>query len=237
LEDIALQLCGSRSTERIKIEAERLRLTFPRQGKDFRPAQKYQKRSRNSRKPSTSEEILSPEAMIKKRRSEWLKVLNENAGFARTQLRDKYTSLYKWLAQNDKGWLRSHLPPRKDHIFNWADLDARLVGMVKLSAERIRNFDTPCRITAFSIGKDTNSYEYLRKNLDKLPQTFAALNEVLETKIDFAKRQLKFAAASFANQGYSASRSELLAVARISRDMRYAPEMQPAIDSVLQALR
>jgi hypothetical protein len=121
-----------------------------------------------------------------------------------------------------------------DHSFDWEALDARLVEWVRLSAERMKNSIPLHRVTVFSIGKDTDSYEYLRKCLHKLPQTVTVLNQVVETTMDFAQRQLERAAESFKAEGTIPSRSELIAKARLSREMKYSPDLQPFIDALLE---
>jgi hypothetical protein len=188
LEEISLRLYGKRRLDyKIKVQAERLGLRFPRQIKTFRAAQEFKKRESPSVTPTTETEE-SGSTLLEKYRAEWIEALKQNPDAPRTRLKDKFSRVYKWLAKNDGEWLQSHLPPPKDHSFDWAGLDTRLADEVREAADCIRGYYIPMRITMYALGRHTDRYDYLRHFLDKLPLTAAILCEVVETRTDFAER-------------------------------------------------
>lgn len=235
LEDIALYLCGSKSTERIKIEAERLGLPFPRKAGNFKAAVRYKKRSASVKVPPQPR--VSFQATVREYRQRWREALKQNHGLSRTQLREKCGKLYKWLSQNDGTWLRNHLPPPRDHHFDWASLDVELSKKVRESAERHRQSTIPKRITVHSIGRETDSYDYLRKNLANLPLTSAAIEEVVETVIDFAKRKLTAAAELLKKEAILPGRFDLLRRAKIHHSLWEKLDLITATDTALQSAK
>jgi Tn7-like transposition protein D/TniQ len=230
--EIALRLClKDTRVNTIKREAARLNLPFPRIVPGTPPLLAPKSRSKVT---SSIPDQMPQTNEVSEYRMRWLSAMAQYPDAHRTVLKEKFSTLYKWLARNDTEWLLLHLPPRMDHSFDWEALDARLVEWVRLSAERMKNSIPLHRVTVFSIGKDTDSYEYLRKCLHKLPQTATVLNQVVETTIDFAQRQLERAAEFFKAEGIIPARSELIAKARLSREMKYSPELQPFIDALLE---
>lgn len=189
LEELSLILYGKRRRDyKVKVEAERLGLSFPRKIKNFRAAQRFKGQSRASGNPDNIEANHSERAMPEGYRAEWLEALSQNPNTPRTLLRDKFSRIYKWLFRYDKEWLKSHLPPPKNHSFNWTGLDVRLAEEVREAANCLFENPIPTRVTIFALGRHTGKYDQLRRELDRLPLTAAVLREVLETPTNFAER-------------------------------------------------
>lgn len=185
---LSLRLYGKRRLDyKIKVQAERLGLRFPRQIKTIRAALKFKKRTSPSVPPVTETEE-SGSTLLEKYRAEWLEALDQNPDAPRTRLKEKFSRVYKWLAQNDREWLQGHLPPPKNHSFDWAGLDARLADEVREAADCIRGYYISMRIMVYELGRHTDRYDYLRHCLDKLPLTATVLREMLETRNDFTER-------------------------------------------------
>jgi hypothetical protein len=196
LEEISLRLYGKRRLDyKVKIQAERLGLRFPRQIETYRAAREF-RRVRTFGPPDTSLADISDNGkaagfsveLLERHRAAWLEVVKQNPYVSRTVLRDKFSRIYKWLAQYDGRWLKEHLLPPKDHSFDWVGLDVRLAKAVREGAEYIHLYPNPMRVTVYALGRYTDMYDHLRHNLDKLPQTATVLREVLETPGDFRER-------------------------------------------------
>jgi hypothetical protein len=129
--------------------------------------------------------------VLREKQRQWLDILRQHPNALRTEIKEKFSSLYKWLNKQDRAWLQKHLPPKKDHSFDWAGLDTTLARAVAESANRIKNANKPRRITVFALGQDTGCYDYLRKQIDRLPETAKVLKEVLEMRVEFTKRRIQ----------------------------------------------
>jgi hypothetical protein len=234
MEDISLRLCGKRRAEqRIKIEAERLELPFPRRYKNCRAANTYKKRSKSRAKQPPAKMNQSTRDSLREKRQRWLDILETNPTAPRTELRGKFQSVYRWLETRDRKWLHKHLPPRKDHSFDWAGLDDSLAPGVAPSAERIKCAEKPRRITIFAIGYDIDCYFYLKNYLARLPETAKAVERVLETRIEFAKRKLHLAALAISERGEILTRAKLLKKANVFREQMRDPGVQAALESAI----
>lgn len=192
LEEISLRLYGKRRLDyKIKIQAERLGLRFPRQIKTYRAAREF-RRVRTFGPPAITIAKRKPAEptsdTVEEHRAQWLEALQQNPHASRTMIRNKFSRVYKWLSKYDGKWLKEHLLPPKDHSFDWAGLDAKLAKEVREGAHYIQLYSVPMRVTVYALGRYTDMYDYLRHNLDRLPQTAAVLREVLETTTDFQQR-------------------------------------------------
>lgn len=191
LEEISLRLYGKRKRDyKVKIQAERLGLRFPRQVKNYRPAQVFRvKRKRKAAPPAATVNESSEGNPLKKYRADWLEVLRNNPDSPRTLLRDKYSPIFKWLFRHDREWLKVHQPPPRDHTYDWPGIDSTLAKEVKEAARHLSDHLPPTRITVWALGRYTGKYEYLRRAQDKLPLTAAVIRDVLETREAFYLRK------------------------------------------------
>jgi len=234
LEDISLRLCGSRrADQRIKIEAERLKLPFPRRYKNRRAANTYKKRNVTLAKQRSVKSKQSSQDVLREKQQQWLDILKKNPNTLRTELKEKFPTLYKWLNKRARKWLYKHLPPRKDHSFDWAGLDDSLAPAVTISAARIKCAERPRRVTLFAIGKDIGCYDYLRKRIGRLPRTAKVLKGVLEASVDFMERKIHLAVLAINERGEIPTRVKLLKEAKVSRGFWHNPNVQAAIESAI----
>lgn len=232
LRRVAAQL-GISYRRRIKREAERLGLPFPRIGPGGRAAvkSKHSKSSNSSFKDTRSAY-----------RKEWKAALKKKPALSRWALRKRFTRLANWLSRNDHEWLQAHLPPRrkrtvKARVVDWQGRDETLQAAVRASAAGIRKrHGRPVWITRARIGKDITQDTMLKRYLDRLPRTKKALAEVVETRIQFAKRRIAGATDYFRKAGICPARSILFLRAGLTTDLRYDPEISEAIDDALRSL-
>jgi hypothetical protein len=236
LEELSFRLCGKhRDEQRIKIEAKRLGLQFPRRYKTCRPAMEYHKRKRISKSSSTGVRQAF-KALRQDKRHGWLKMSKNYPGLSRTEIRERVSSLYKWLNKNDHKWLQNRLPLRRDHSFDWIGLDDKISQSVLKAVEHIEKAETMRRITLFALGQESGFYDYLRKCIDRLPQTAVILRQALETRIDFTIRKIRNAVQMILAEGMTPTRLKILQIAKISRDLIYVPLIQSEIDNATLAI-
>lgn len=165
---------------RIKREAERLGLPFPRIGPGGQAAVKL--------KP-----LKSPKSSSKATRSayrkEWKEALKKNPALSRSELRKRFCGLSHWLNRYDRKWLEAHMPPPAKRgvtarVIDWKARDETFQAAVKASAAGLRKRSgRPVRITRSKIGRAVNQAPMLKRYLDRLPRTKKALAEVVETPI------------------------------------------------------
>jgi hypothetical protein len=226
--------------------ATRLGLSFPRKG----PGSKIAKVRPNFRQwvqnLSHEQSPSRKSALLRSNRKRWLTTREENPKATRTQLQQTILpDVYRWLRRHDYVWLKSHMPPPFKRIgsarrVDWPSRDIQYAEEVRISAARLKNEPGhPVRVTKQAIGRDIDrtavlSNPKLRKNI---PLTFKALDEVVETRVEFSIRRLRWATALFRQEGVIPSFSTLAQRAGINWDIWYLPEVKIEIEAVLAALR
>lgn len=126
-------------------------------------------------------------------RNEWLSLLKENPNASRSLLQRKASGVSCWLRRHDSEWLEVHLPPpRKNNgspCIDWESRDVQLAEAVRQSAIHLRSATgRPTKITIRAIGRDINKLQLLQTQLNKLPLTSQALDEILETQEEYRTR-------------------------------------------------
>jgi transposase-like protein len=126
-------------------------------------------------------------------RNKWLSLLQENPNASRSVLQSKASGVFCWLRRHDSEWLEAHLPPpRKNNgspCIDWESRDVQLAEAVRQSAIRLRSATgRPGKITRRAIGRDINQLKLIQINLNKLPLTAQALDEVVETQEEYRVR-------------------------------------------------
>jgi hypothetical protein len=179
-------------------------------------------------------------------RKEWLSTRKQHPKALREHLRKELApSAYHWLYNNDKKWLRSHLPaPFKRvgsaRIVDWKDRDAQLSKKAYASALRLKNATSrPVRITKGSIARDLDEKTSLlgKQALTKLPLTANALKAVVESRIEFTIRRIQWAADQFRRDNIIPAYSTLGYRAGIDHSIWYIPEVRDAFENSLGLLR
>ncbi len=146
-----------------------------------------------------------------------------------------------WLYRHDRGWLadqcrdmkvRRGCDPARPRV-DWAQRDIRLCEEVRSAEARIRNTPgRPMRVTRTELGRQIGNVALLHRKLDKLPLTAAAIGSVVETRVDFAVRRIRFAMASYHDSGDTVTRAQLIEDAGIRRVVRWS-EVAAALDADL----
>ncbi len=196
---LSLQEIGRRlgvSYTKVKNHAIALQLSFPRLG----PTTQTQIGAKQLRRLAKKQ--LNVPNRLEIYRNEWLSLLNENPDADRTSLRRQAEHIYAWLRRLDSEWLEAHLPkPRKNNgspSVDWESRDVQLEKAVRQSAIRLKSATgCPAKITRRAIGRDINQLGLIQSYLNKLPLTAQALNEVVETREEYAVRCTQWAVECF----------------------------------------
>jgi Tn7-like transposition protein D/TniQ protein len=175
-------------------------------------------------------------------RKEWLFVLAANPNASREQLISTSAFLYMWLGKNDSDWLETHLPPvrkgaRKAELKDWASIDNELAAAVKATGQWIREMPgRPIRISLAAITREVGHKSWLEFRLHKLPLTFKALKDCLETVEDVLIRRVVWAEDWYAQNGLCPTRHSFEAWAGTINKSGKMPAVQNAIDGAMERL-
>jgi transposase-like protein len=180
------------SNTKVKNHAIALHLSFPRLGPTTPTQIGAKQQHRLAKKP------LHVPNRVEIYRNEWLSLLKENPNAGRASLRRKAKHIYDWLRVRDSEWLKAHLPkPRKNNgspCVDWESRDVQLEKAVRQSAIRLKSATGyPTKITRRAIGRDINQLSPIQLSLNKLPLTAQAMNEVVETREEYALRCTRWA--------------------------------------------
>lgn len=96
---------------------------------------------------------FTPKFYINDRRAKWLKLIEENQGLSRSELKEKGKGLHTWIFRYDREWYEQVTPrvkvkkQRKDTI-DWKQRDEECLKLAKEAVKEIINKDgKPIRIT------------------------------------------------------------------------------------------
>src|ERR1700749_544092 len=183
---------------------------------------------------------------IKSKRREGLKIRVRHPTATRKELkRSIASSIYSFLFKFDQKWLKAHQPPLFKRVgsacqVNWESRDIHLAQRVRDSASRLKSVATrPTRVTRQLIGRDIDAMTSLsdKHALSKLPLTVEALEEVVETRVEFAIRRIRWAADCFRQENILPALSTLGLRSGINHSIWYVPEVKAAFEAALSALR
>jgi len=129
---------------------------------------------------------------------------------------------YAWLYRNDREWLKEKLhrigriARKRIAAVDWARLDKELSRRIRECAWRLRaRPGKPLRISIARIGRELNSSTLFEKKLPKLPRCSLELKASCESKDQFHRRRLKWAAKELRARKVSFGAATLLRFAAI----------------------
>lgn len=141
-------------------------------------------------------------------RNEWQDLQKRYPEKSKTELRKVNSGLYTWLYRNDREWLNSNSPKKKqitmvNNRVDWDKRDVETHESVKGIVEEILNSpNKPERVTISRVGKKVDKLSLLEKHLFKLPQTNEYLLQHIESVRDFQIRRIKWAIKECQREGY-----------------------------------
>jgi hypothetical protein len=123
---------------------------------------------------------------------------------------------------------------------DWPSRDALLAEEVRIAAAELKKkSDRPIRVTRHAIGRHIDKLDLLTnsKMAKKIPSTVQALTEVVEERVEFVIRRLRWAAELFRQESVVPSFSGLGQRSGTSWEIWHAPEVKAEIEALLSSLR
>lgn len=204
------------------------------------------------KKPVKASMLSSPTEYLEEKlrlltlyREQLLSALRLQPGATRTMLRESVKMAYRWLWEHDRDWLAQQLPSRQKPLgslrhADWAGRDARLAQDVRRAAADLKSKpEKPVRVVKREIARYLEEFHLLSDNdcVPKLPLTFTTLNEVVETKTDFAIRRIRWAEERLREEGGALTFAKVAQRAGINHQIWYVPEVKATIEAALISLQ
>jgi hypothetical protein len=204
--------------------------------------------------PELQETRLSPDFLEIRQyyRKEWLEAIAEFPLTKVTQLGQTKPQVYQWLLSNDYGWLQRYKPSVKikrptssttklrplrpiHPAVDWPLRDEETVKLVIDIAEKLRrSTQKPQRITKGAIFREGKIACLVNeKALAKMPLAKQALAEVLETRLDFTLRRIRWVVQQYKSKGISPERWQIIRGASLKEKALQEPLIQAALEEAL----
>jgi hypothetical protein len=154
--------------------------------------------------------------------------IKTNPNLNRTQIRELVKKEYIWLYRHDKDWLSSVMPKRSRKsdggaYVDWAERDRILVKKVQEAVHQLQEiniYKRPEKITLKSIARQLESLDILRYDEVKLPLTYKAIKEVIESQDDYRLRRIRWAVRVLSKENVNLTESKIRKKASIqSKDL------------------
>lgn len=152
--------------------------------------------------------------------------IRENQECTITQVRAALKKQYAWLYRNDQKWLKSILPLKlhtSEMIISkkvdWDERDKQILKHIMEVHKALKHSENPVRITLSLLGKKSGLTSTLEKKLDKLPQTKAFINQVIETIEDFQIRRVNVVCKKLFEEKEYISRWEIYRLAGLKKNI------------------
>lgn len=233
LRQMALQLKVDPLT--IKRHASRLGLPFPR------PVARTCCLDAVRMLRSPIEQVIETDTLEECRRK-WMNALVEYQNMGVKFLRSKFPNIYRWLYRHDLAWLKTHLPPKKQKSrsyssrIDWQERDKYLAEQVELSARRLKErVGRPVQTTISAIGKDIGQLALIQQHISRLPKTSRLLEDVVETREEFAIRRIQWTTKKYQEEQCAPSRWQFIKDSGIER-LASLPQIKEAISTSLHKL-
>lgn len=174
-------------------------------------------------------------------RQAWLHLLKQMPMAKIKQLRAAEPALYMRLYRNDRGWLRQNSPmkapkPIVRQRVDWAQRDKDLVKAVKQShAVLLRQPGSPSWITSTAIARATGMLSTIQHNKTKLNMTTKILEQLAESRVEFALRRIQWAMLVHQDEHLLPTRWKLIKMAGVER-LLGVPLIQQALDNAIKKI-
>lgn len=138
---------------------------------------------------------------------------------SRTELYLKNARLLRRLKSDDPEWLDAQLPISRKNgaVRDWQETDTELSAMILRRASKLSSQFPRARITARSLLADDDWRQRATRSREKLPQTWALIDELSEPLEIFHERSLTLAASAMIEQGIPLCKTRMRALARVSQ--------------------
>jgi hypothetical protein len=194
-------------------------------------------------KPSTPTVIVVSEATDQIRQQQWLELKQQHPYDSTQQLRSRNPALYTWLYRNAKSWLDENSPinqriPQESQRINWLARDADIASRLRVAAKAIQQLRKPfVRVSKTRLVSEVGVEAIAFAHLDKLPATSQCLEELVESREDFAVRRIWVVLPIVLTRNAQAPRWKLIRTAGIRADCINLPKVVAALKQVQQEPR
>jgi Tn7-like transposition protein D/TniQ len=171
-------------------------------------------------------------------RAKWVSATRQMPKTSLKALRLNLPREYAWLRQNDVNWLMRHSPlnrrrDRPTSSVDWKKRDAKYAVVVRATATRLRNNPgRPVHVTRSAIGRAVGATTLLRQKLHKMPLTAQVIAGVVETRVEYAVRRIRWAAECFTHERTMPRPWQLMLRASVY-SLRSVSEVKSAVDAAL----
>jgi len=215
----------------VRRHAARLKLPSSRPGRNSKPL------SGAARLKGTYDSTMYAE-MRRACRGKWVTAMRQSPKTTLKALRLTLSREYAWLRRNDAEWLKRHSPPTPTRVrpasgVDWKKRDAEYAAAVRAAATRLgNNSGRPVQVTRAAIGRAVGATTLLRQKLHKMPLTAQAMARVIETRVEYAIRRIRWAAESFTHDRILPRPWQLMQRANVY-SLRSVPEVKRAVNAAL----
>jgi len=230
--------------KRKSAKTERLALKFLKRGSDIKEISKklacsiphlYRMLRRSPQTRFLRQRSLF-RAERRRRRREFIQVLDSNPGVARKKLQLLAQATFAWLYRNDYDWLSMSLPQAKKYVgptvqVDWKSRDQIAATAIAMSAEKLLRLQgKPIRLSQYTLARAAGVYQLVAYNLPKLPMTKIVLDSYVETVEAYQVRRVYWAAEELRRQTLPVRPWRILKIAGLSR--KISPNVQQAINEI-----
>ncbi|NNU78118.1 TnsD family Tn7-like transposition protein [Clostridium estertheticum] len=141
--------------------------------------------------------INKPRLDIGERKEQWLRIIKENPGATRRQLKDIGKGVYTYIYKYQKEWYHKVTPiyenikPKGD-IVDWRERDKKCLKIVRrVVVELLSKPEKPIRITKNKIRRECGITSYFKS--EKLIKTHEYIDSVVEDIDTYRRRKIKWA--------------------------------------------
>ncbi len=191
-------------------------------------------------KPSTLPVIVAAEHADQIRQQQWLELKQQHPDHSTQQLRNRNPALYTWLYRYTKVWLRENSPkrqrkPQDSQRINWIARDKDIALRLRIAANAIQQLRKPfVRVSKTRLVSEVGVEAIAFAHLDKLPATKKCLEELVESREDFAVRRIWAVLPAILEKDALIPRWKLIRAAGIRDDCIYLPKVKAALKEVQQ---
>lgn len=215
----------------VRRHAKRLKLLSSRLGRKSKPL------SSAARLKGTCDSTTHA-ASRRTYRGKWVTAMRQAPKTTLKALRLKCPREYAWLRRNDTEWLKSHSPPTRRRArptsgVDWKKRDAEYAVAVRAAAALIKNNPgRPVQVTKGALGRAVGATTLLRQKLHKMPLTTQVIAGVVETRVEYAARRIRWAAECFTRERTMPKPWQLMLRANVY-SLRSVPEVKSEVDIAL----
>ena len=147
----------------------------------------------------------APSFDLEERRTAWLRIIEDNPGLNRSELKEIGKGLHTWIYKHDRNWYDQVTPrvrarKKRTPVIDWAKRDEECLALVKQAVESILNREgKPIRVLPATIRQEIGVRRWLDNR--KLVRTRQLIQQVTEDISSYRIRKIKWAIGELESRG------------------------------------